>query len=564
LSRAQKGFTPSRYIHEVILNIANNIAYCNTNNISGAIVSIDQAKAFDTILHGFVRESFRFFGFNERFLNMLDTLGTNRQAHIITGSGNTVTKNFSLGTGRAQGGILSPLEFNAGEQILILKIEFDPGIKSIYYSAVVPRSAFPVDPANLNPHFRYECNSETDKADGFADDVSVGTIMETPSINRLKLILIDFGNISGLKCNVDKTCILPIGTAVPDDEIIADTGFHCVNELTILGFTFNRDGLMINQLFSNVYEKIGRIITMWDRFQLSIPGRIGIYKTLLLSQITYVGSVCSPSDTDLVKIQKLMDNYVIGNLQVSEDRKYRPAEESGLGLIKLKNFLAGIQAVWVKRAHISTRDNWRNDLRTLSLGNCYAVSPILIDNIRFPLLGTILTSFDKFRTLFYDTGTNFRESYIINNKKLVRGEQDTRILDKNFFESNIPRLNIEQISALTVKDFFQGNLFKSLDELILDTGINFSLLTYMRLRESIMLFQRRNPNKLRGQVSISLEKFLNVKKGEAKKICTVLDNSDKRTPVRNLRPVKTYFRLIGVDPTEELSRKVLVFGINLT
>jgi hypothetical protein len=323
---------------------------------------------------------------------------------------------------------------------------------------------------------------------------------------------------------------------------------HPVNELTILGFTFNRDGLMINQLYLNVYEKIGRIITMWDRFQLSIPGRIGIYKTLLLSQITYVGSVCSPSDTDLVKIQKLMDNYVIGNLQVSEERKYRPAEESGLGLIELKNFLAGIQAVWVKRAHISTRDNWRN-------GNCYAVSPILIDNNRFPLLGTIATSFDKFRTLFYDTDTNFRESYIINNKRLVRGEQDTRILDKSFFDSNIPRLNIEQISALKVKDFFQGNLFKSLDELNLDTGINFSLLTYMRLRESLMLFQRRNPNKLRGQVATKLEKFLNVKKGEAKKIRTVLDSSDKRTPVLNLPPVKTYFRLIGVEPTEELSRK---------
>jgi Reverse transcriptase (RNA-dependent DNA polymerase) len=48
-SRAQKGFTKSRYIQEVILNITNSISFCRENNISGCIVSIDLAKAFDTI-----------------------------------------------------------------------------------------------------------------------------------------------------------------------------------------------------------------------------------------------------------------------------------------------------------------------------------------------------------------------------------------------------------------------------------------------------------------------------------------------------------------------------------
>jgi hypothetical protein len=222
-------------------------------------------------------------------------------------------------------------------------------------------------------------------------------------------------------------------------------------------------------------------------------------------------------------------------------------------------FLTGIQSVWVKRAQVSTRDNWRNDLRTLSLGNCYTVSPLVIDTNKFPLLGTIAASFDRFRTVFYDTDTNFRESYILNNKKLLRGERDYGILDKNFFDANIPRLNLEQVSNLKMKDFFRGNVFKSLDEIILDTGIYFSLLTYMRLRESLMLFQMRNPNKMRGQVAISLDRFFNVKNGEAKKIRTMLDNADKNVPVLNLRPVKTFFRLTNLEPTEELTRKIFGF-----
>ena len=49
LSRAQKGFTNSRYIQEVLINVYENIAYCKENNIQGALVSIDQAKAFDSV-----------------------------------------------------------------------------------------------------------------------------------------------------------------------------------------------------------------------------------------------------------------------------------------------------------------------------------------------------------------------------------------------------------------------------------------------------------------------------------------------------------------------------------
>jgi Reverse transcriptase (RNA-dependent DNA polymerase) len=82
-TRAQKGFTPNRYLHEVILNISQNISHCKKNNISGAIVSIDLAKAFDTIHHGFVRAAYKFFGVKEKFLDVMDTIGTNRFSRII-------------------------------------------------------------------------------------------------------------------------------------------------------------------------------------------------------------------------------------------------------------------------------------------------------------------------------------------------------------------------------------------------------------------------------------------------------------------------------------------------
>jgi hypothetical protein len=48
LSRAQKGFTKSRQIQEVIINIDETIFRCKEKNIKGAMICVDQAKALLT------------------------------------------------------------------------------------------------------------------------------------------------------------------------------------------------------------------------------------------------------------------------------------------------------------------------------------------------------------------------------------------------------------------------------------------------------------------------------------------------------------------------------------
>jgi hypothetical protein len=79
-SRAQKGFTSDRHIQEVLINVVEMISHCKTNDIPGAILSIDQAKAFDSISHKYMREDYKFFGFGPNFTKLLETLGNNRTA----------------------------------------------------------------------------------------------------------------------------------------------------------------------------------------------------------------------------------------------------------------------------------------------------------------------------------------------------------------------------------------------------------------------------------------------------------------------------------------------------
>jgi hypothetical protein len=58
------------------------IAHCKQHDIPGAIISIDQAKAFDTISHKYMHQVYKFFGFGNNFIKLLETLGNGRNACI--------------------------------------------------------------------------------------------------------------------------------------------------------------------------------------------------------------------------------------------------------------------------------------------------------------------------------------------------------------------------------------------------------------------------------------------------------------------------------------------------
>jgi hypothetical protein len=135
LSRAQKGFVKKRFIQECLINVIEKIAFCNTNQIPALGVAIDQSKAFDTISHSYVAATYRFFGFGENFIWLMNGIGMGRTASLMWEDG-TISQSFELQSGRAQGDGPSPLQYNFGEQILLLKIELDPAIRSAAELAV--------------------------------------------------------------------------------------------------------------------------------------------------------------------------------------------------------------------------------------------------------------------------------------------------------------------------------------------------------------------------------------------------------------------------------------------
>jgi hypothetical protein len=219
-TRAQKGFTDTSFIQEVLINVVESIGHANSSNIPAAIISIDMAKAFDSVSHKFLSECYSFFNFGPVFTNMLETVGRDRKACIILGNGK-LSKPFDLKSGRPQGENLSPIQYNICNQIFLLKLELDPEIKSIFETTFGPRTPFHIDVNSypVNKFFVCESERETDNAEGFTDDSTAITTSDQESINAVENALLNFEKLSGLKCNFSKSSIMFVGDKSGTDKI---------------------------------------------------------------------------------------------------------------------------------------------------------------------------------------------------------------------------------------------------------------------------------------------------------------------------------------------------------
>jgi hypothetical protein len=309
--------------------VCTTINYCNLNNVDGALLSIDQSRAFDTISHKYMSEVYRFFGFGNEFINIMDTIGTGRTASIIYDDG-SLSPEFDLETGRPQGDGPSPLQYNMGEEIVLLKIELDPRVRSVFQHNLLPRFAMDLVPdprrkgidTDYNVHFSQESHRETDKADGFADDNSTATEANIGSLQALKDICTEFSSFSGLQSNAEKTTLLKIGTVANLTEEILQLGFNVTDKVKLLGMDIDRTLSSLNNFFDDVAVKITQMIEHWERFYLTLPGRISICKTFMISQIGYLGSIIMPSDVQIKRLQDLLDKFCLGTLRLAKKRLY--------------------------------------------------------------------------------------------------------------------------------------------------------------------------------------------------------------------------------------------------
>ena len=197
----------------------------------------------------------------------------------------------------------------------------------------------------------YESNRETGTNESLADDNTTITLLDLESLARVRQILDDFGVISGLRCNYDKSVIMPTYDISDPEKINVETlGFQVKDSITLLGVDINSKLNNIQEISQKIKQKNVNQIAFWERFRLTLPGRITILKTCLISQICYIGSFLLLDLEIVSEMQTLMDGFVKKNLKISQDRIYLPPNLGGTSSIELNKFLPALNLSWFNRA----------------------------------------------------------------------------------------------------------------------------------------------------------------------------------------------------------------------
>jgi hypothetical protein len=248
-----------------------------------------------------------------------------------------------------------------------------------------------------------------------------------------------------------------------------------------------------------------------------MAGRINVIKSLLFSQILYLGSFLMPSPEKLKKMQKLLDDFAIGNSRIARDRITQSVESGGLGLFDIEKFLTSQQATWIFKANLSSRDNWRYNLRSLCNGNVLCAGPGIIKQSANPVLYGLSCSFQKLRLSHDSNNSNFVNALVLNNPIFFRGPGNKLPLTLSYLE--LPETGNSPMAHLTAREFFNVNGLKTRIELSMENNLHLTLTAYADLARCLNHYVRRlKPNERNNGSKTSLFDEFGLMKKPGKKI----------------------------------------------
>jgi hypothetical protein len=183
----QAGFIPKQSIFNHIRLARAMTNYAEIAGEDGAIIALDQEKAYDKIRHDYLWITLETFGIPTSFIKMIQELY--RNAHTMVAINGVFSTPFQVKRGVRQGDPLSCALFNIAIEPLACRIRKDPGIKGINIPGLIDKLAVKL----------------------FADDTNL-YLSKEDDYHQVQKILEEWCQISGAKFNKEKTEIIPIGS----------------------------------------------------------------------------------------------------------------------------------------------------------------------------------------------------------------------------------------------------------------------------------------------------------------------------------------------------------------
>jgi len=197
----QTGFILKRTIFDPIRLSQSMCAYADFMEEDGAIIALDQEKAYDKIDHHYLLETLKKFKLPDRFIQTVHSLYKNAETAVIING--VVSTPFSVIRGVRQGDPLSCLLFNLAIEPLACLLRNSQNLRGYNIPGVAQKIIVSL----------------------YANDTTI-YLSKTDSYAELLKILTKWCTASGTKFNIEKTEVIPTGTKPHRQRVITT---RCIN-----------------------------------------------------------------------------------------------------------------------------------------------------------------------------------------------------------------------------------------------------------------------------------------------------------------------------------------------
>ena len=167
-------------------------------------------------------------------------------------------------------------------------------------------------------------------------------------------VLNDFRTYSGLKVNLDKSDVLPLGMYRDNPPDISDLHMeYTTSTVRLLGVSFDYNLTnMVELNYVPKLEKLKEILRVWSMRDLSPIGKITIVKSLGISQLVFLFSVLPKPPNNFIKeLNSVIYNFIWSGKpdKISRNTIIGDYEKGGLKMIHISSIITGLNVAWVKR-----------------------------------------------------------------------------------------------------------------------------------------------------------------------------------------------------------------------
>ena len=348
----QTGFIPKRTIFDPIRLCQSMCAYADFMEEDGAIVALDQEKAYDKIDHHYLLETLKKFQLPERFIEMVHSLYKNAETAVIING--VVSTPFNVTRGVRQGDPLSCLLFNLAIEPLACLLRNSQELQGYNIPGIAQKVIVSL----------------------YADDTTV-YLSKSDSYTKLLGILTKWCAASGAKFNIEKTEVIPTGTKPHRQRVITTRCINPTDPPLPQEIKITEDGNAVRILgawigneikevtpWEPVLDKVRSTLQRWNKGHPTLDAKRHIVQMFAGGMSQFLAKAQGMPRQIEDALTKIIRSFIWDEStappMIGIKKLYAPKEKGGISLLNIQARNKAIEVTWLKSyLDLSpSRPNW--------------------------------------------------------------------------------------------------------------------------------------------------------------------------------------------------------------